>query len=544
MILEKIGKSIIRTKTLNIKSVSIFLLSTIFISLALNIFKDYGVSWDEPISRTNGMVTLNYLAETFWPSILPDVKQYAAFKIPLDQYSDRDYGVAFELPLSLIERLLQLDDTRSIYLMRHLMTFIVSCGGLIAIYSMAKRRFSDWRIGLIAVIFLVLSPRQFAESFYNDKDIIFMAIFAMSLDSTISCILKPRFGTSIKAGIITAIAIDIRIMAIILPLILLTVLAVRSIRREIAYRNTLIQISIYILTVSAFVIAFWPWLWMSPISNFVQAFENMAKFRWNLSILYMGSTILATQIPWHYIPIWIAISTPLLYVVLFMFGCASILRNIYSRRIYIWKSNQELQDVIFLATFMGPIIAVVILGSVLYDGWRQMYFLYPSFLLVATIGYMRIWYIVLNSKKQSLKALLIAATVIALSNTMIWMVKAHPYQNNYFNVLAGTNWKRNFDVDYWGLSNRQALEYILTNDKNSKIKVWPGSATALPNGLLLINSNDRVRIIIVDKEEQADYIITNYRSNSIDYSVQNNVFDLYKSFIVDNEIILSVFKRI
>ena len=50
------------------------------------------------------------------------------------------------------------------------------------------------------------------------------------------------------------------------------------------------------------------------------------------------------------------------------------------------------------------------------------------------------------------------------------MIKDHPHQNVYFNFLAGKNIQTKFELDYWGLSNKQALEYILKNDSKNIIK--------------------------------------------------------------------------
>jgi len=49
----------------------------------------------------------------------------------------------------------------------------------------------------------------------------------------------------------------------------------------------------------------------------------------------------------------------------------------------------------------------------------------------------------------------------------------HSLQNIYFNRLAGSNLteiRRRFEMDYWGLSQRKALERLLEID--------PSSATA------------------------------------------------------------------
>ena len=43
-------------------------------------------------------------------------------------------------------------------------------------------------------------------------------------------------------------------------------------------------------------------------------------------------------------------------------------------------------QLMYFFCFFGSIISVIILHSVLYNGWRQMYFIYPSFILLAIYG--------------------------------------------------------------------------------------------------------------------------------------------------------------
>jgi 4-amino-4-deoxy-L-arabinose transferase-like glycosyltransferase len=91
---------------------------------------------------------------------------------------------------------------------------LVSLGGLFAVYRLATRRFEDWRVGLLAAAFLVLTPRMFAESFYNSKDLVFMALFAIATNTMIGFVTKPRVQTALVHALATAVAIDVRIMAI------------------------------------------------------------------------------------------------------------------------------------------------------------------------------------------------------------------------------------------------------------------------------------------------------------------------------------------
>ena len=44
------------------------------------------------------------------------------------------------------------------------------------------------------------------------------------------------------------------------------------------------------------------------------------------------------------------------------------------------------------------------------------------------------------------------------------MIKNHPFQFVYFNKFAGKNVASNFELDYWGTSNKSVLKYIINND--------------------------------------------------------------------------------
>ena len=91
-----------------------------------------------------------------------------------------------------MEVALGLHDEREIYFLRHLLNFLVAWAGAIAVWLLALRRFGDWRPALLAAAFLVFSPRLFAESFYNSKDIVFMAAVAIGLNTAIGLVYLER----------------------------------------------------------------------------------------------------------------------------------------------------------------------------------------------------------------------------------------------------------------------------------------------------------------------------------------------------------------
>ena len=70
---------------------------------------------------------------------------------------------------------------------------------------------------------------------------------------------------------------------------------------------------------------FWPYLWSDPLVNFVSTLKNMSAYAWRGSIFYLGDYISAENLPWHYPLVWIFITTPVLYLFLFISGSSAII---------------------------------------------------------------------------------------------------------------------------------------------------------------------------------------------------------------------------
>ena len=496
------------------------------LAVGLGVYRDYGISIDEPMSRQNGAVTLKYVAERFAPS-LTDRTEFDQFMTerrnrprgdalltraashlePLNEYADRIYGVAFEAPAVALEVMLGISDKKNVFLFRHLLTFLVALAGIYAVQRMAERRFSDWRIGLLAALFLVLTPRLFAESFYNSKDVVFMAFFAIAMNTTIAFVLKPRLKIAFLHALASAVAIDVRIVAIILPAATVAILIVRLLKRELPIPVTCRALTVYLGAACILVTVMWPWLWSDPIHNFRQAFKYMSGFPWGGEVLYMGRYVRGTDLPWHYVLVWISITTPLLYLALFLVGASNTLRQIAYRGTGLWKGDEELQDAVYFGLFAVPIVAVILLHSTLYDGWRHLYFIYPAFLMLVIRGWVSMWG---NDSDQTIrKSLLAVLTAISIVHTAAWMWRAHPFQNVYFNALAGTSLRSRYELDYWGLANRKALEYILRNDQSEVITVRADSVTPLETSFYMIDARDRKRLRYSDDRNLAQYVVTN-----------------------------------
>ena len=126
------------------------------------------------------------------------------------------------------------------------------------------------------------------------------------------------------------------------------------------------------------------------------------------------------------------------------------------------------------------------------------------------------------------------------------MIKDHPHQNVYFNFFVGKNTHQKFEVDYWGLANKQALELLLSED-NKKI-IYIGSATPISpeNSKKILDISDRNRLVVTSNNN-ADYIIDNYRNWYGDikekrYKIPSN-FKIYKDISIRGRKIISIYKK-
>lgn len=516
--------------------------------LGMMIFRDYGISPDEEQQRLIGQTSLKYIGNLFGIGWL--INEILPLKNPGDiflNFKDRDYGVAFEMPVELLIKILNIESSAEAYYFRHALTFLTYLGAVFATYKLTKERYASWRIGIIAAIFLVLSPRIFGESFFNNKDIVFMSAYIIGTYTLINFLKSPSLKTTFFHAIACGVAIDIRIMAIILPIATVAIIFMGWITNSYPIKKYSYLLLYFLCITAATILLLWPWLWLDPIANLIAAFKNMSQFRWGGEMFFMGKIIASNNLPWYYVPVWIAVSTPTIYLLFFCIGSLAILKTINREKFSILKDANNLQDVIILVLFIAPLIAINVFNSVLYNGWRHLYFIYPLLILIAMHGVVVIWDMCKDRLLNSV--LFILFIFISITWTTIWMIKFHPYQYLYFNVMAG-NWPKNFDVDYWGVAYRHPLENILRSNPGNKILIFNnmGGMTwglwQIPywQNIPLLDKDSKNRIDGTHSEKCSDFIIASVQGNATQY-FQNKDFHLVDKVMVDGKLVYAIFKR-
>jgi hypothetical protein len=489
-------------------------------------------------------MSLNYIADKFNITWLKNDPILAAFNIPLNEYYDRDYGVAFDLPVFFIERLFSLNDSRQQFLLRHALTFLVFWAGLIAIYHAAKLRFNHWGYALLASTLLLTTPRLYGEAFFNNKDIVFMACFAASLYTLTRLRLTLSWQSAFLHALMIAITINIRIAGVIFFGLTIFMLVMLCSLRVITVRNCLTLTAVFGVTCALGTYGMWPWLWENPFTNFLIALKNMSQFRWDYYNLYFGEYVFAKNIPWHYAPTWIALTTPILISLCFLIGVFKLCMNVASHPWQSFKRFDHFQDFLFLAVAGSPIFAAIVLNSTLYDGWRQLYFIYPAMILLSIGGLQA-----LNTKHVF--GLPVAGLMTLLFSLQIlfnvsWMIRNHPFQHLYFNSLVTLFSSQNsFERDYWGLTDVKGLEFILANDDRHRITIRSLGVTSVQQAIELLRPQDRKRMILDPSNLESDYILTNYRFfDGSRFEQPDKVYTVFYEIVIDGSPVLTVYRRL
>lgn len=461
------------------------------------IFSDYGISCDElAFSRLNGEVNYNFIKTGDSKALLSCDEKY--------------HGPAFEILLYSAEKFFNVTDFRNILLLRHGLNFLFFFIAVLFFYLLGLKFFKSHSSALLCSVMLVASPRIFAESFYNSKDIIMLSFCIIASYTAFVFIERQTIWWAFIHAICCGFVTDIRISGLLIPIATLYLFAMQKKRKTI-------PLLFFISYTLFFIIAFWPVLWLNPIHHFMEALKQLSHFPVFMTAMYLGKIIDCQNLPWHYVPVWISITTPFCYIVFFLIGLFFAIKNCFVN----FSGTLPVQFSAFI--FASPILAVIILNTTIYDSYRHIFFVYPFLLLIAVYGFTEL----IKSLKNKWTIKIISfSTIISILFVFIFMIANHPFQNVYFNFLAGKNCRQNFELDYWGLSYKQGLEYILTNDKSKNISVSADLKGECTINFYSIPIEERKRLTWTSDLKSANYYLMNFRWHPEDYNLGVPVFKI------------------
>ena len=251
---------------------------------------------------------------------------------------------------------------------------------------LAYRMLGNRWIALLAMLLFLLHPRLYAQSFFNSKDVPFAVMLIIALYLTHRAFRKDTIGAFLLCGIVTGLAINLRVFGLmLLPMILaMRALDLWQTGRE-ERRRILASAGIFAAAAIAIVYIIHPYYWDNPL-RFIEGVRVMAQHPTITPNLFMGEIHMSDAVPWNYIPVWFAITAPPMTLALGAVGCAAVCWQGIARPLAALRDREIRFRVLLLGCVVLPVAVAIILQANIYQGWRQMYFLWGPFCLLAAVG--------------------------------------------------------------------------------------------------------------------------------------------------------------
>ena len=542
---------------INLKQIT-FLLFSIFFFVGFFTFKDYGISVDEEYGRFAGFYWLSYIL-SFLPfdelKNLVDLKLNKIHGASLPSPKDYPfYGIIFDLPVAFLEVIFQIENPKNYFFLKHFLNFLLFFISSIFFYRILLNRFSSYKISIIGTLFFVLSPRIYGDSFFNNKDLIFLSLVTIAIYFCFKAIDKLNYKNILMFSIFAALSTSQRILGIFLPVAFVFFYFLSFLSNNKDSKNLGI---IFFLLISyyLFLIIFWPYLWNGPIENLILTFQYFSDQPIKIKQFFYGEYIYVDFIPYNYIFTWIIISTPILYTILFVIGYFQIFKRFFIKFLNIknntpyydlWRGVNEKKDLFILFSISSIIFYLIAFNVQIYTGWRQIYFINIFIIYISVYALYRLE---ISLKSKLIKKLQLGFITLCLLFVTYKMTIYHPYQNIYFNNFFNKSAHKNFEIDYWGLSGTKFLKDLLKLE-NSKETISIGVASYLPleRSIYMLDKKDRDKIQIVGQTfQKADYIYSNFISEvdknfNDKYEIPSN-FTSIKKFIIDGMLVYEVYKK-
>ncbi len=192
-------------------------------------------------------------------------------------------------------------------------------------------------------------------------------------------------------------------------------------------------------------------------------------------VLFRGSHIMTTDLPWSYIPLLFALQLTIPTVVLFLIGLPSLVLAVYR------KANGS-AILVTLALWLGVPTLVVILLGVEIAGIRHMLFLAPPVIAIGGVG------LGFVARRIRTAPLAIGLVCLVLLPGILSIRSMHPYEYVYYNEFVGGPGGADgqFDMDFWCTSHREMMEYVNVRAAHEAVVVawgpyWAAGEFARPD---------------------------------------------------------------
>jgi hypothetical protein len=201
---------------------------------------------------------------------------------------------------------------------------------------------------------------------------------------------------------------------------------------------------------------FWPWGQVDPIENPLRALAFFSHQTFPFPTLFAGQFVSASDLPWCYLPTYIAVALPELILVL-------LLGVPISAAGVVWRQGRRIRRepalMLFILWFgiVFPIAFAISIKAVLFDGMRHFIFLLPLIAVAAALVAEEVLVRLVRFRYRW--PIYGALALYGIAHVSV-MVMLHPDQYVYYNAFVGgvEGAQRKFKLDYWANSYAEAVK--------------------------------------------------------------------------------------
>jgi len=458
---------------------TILLFIILYVFLAVSTYKDFGLTWDEPVNYNRGVRAYSHIFHKQVNRPFDFNKKDGARDIQSKpMFAQGDFTISYRslydfchysgfYPMLLF--MLNKDKSIDRY---HLLNTLLALPVFVALYFVLFKQYRNQYFAILGPALLFLMPRFTGDIPANPKDTPFAVMYFISCVA-IYCLAshKNSFGKILTLGLLFGISQNLRSAGITLYAILFIFdtytfyidngSAIRGWAPWRAFFSEQLQSLILTGAVALlFSLLTWPFLSMNIIQNIKEILAIDRIYTWNEPVLYQGDMVEATKLPASYFTTWLAITTPLMILVPALLS-PFLLGKKFHNRLFILS--------LLVITINSA--AYLMVRPVAYDGIRLFLFMLPALAALALISIIEYLSLIKKWYVTASVGLLILANAMVIAITMVAL---HPYEYIYFNALIGglKGAHTRYDTEYWGASYNEAINWFKNNIATDKDKYY------------------------------------------------------------------------
>ncbi|MEN6449886.1 MAG: glycosyltransferase family 39 protein [Thermoguttaceae bacterium] len=361
--------------------------------------------------------------------------------------------------------------------------------------------------GGVAAAAVALAPRLFAHAHLASLDLLTTLFFVAAVLAVAEAVRGGRLWQFAAAGVVWGGAMLVRLHGLLVaPPVLLWLLwhFWRSAKRSTAMEAVdpsangssgrpeppapcfvwpfLKAATAWAVAGAATLFVGWPWLWLAPIAHFRQ-YLSSGSLRQPIHVFYWGQVWCDRDVPWHYPWVIFAVTVPIGLLALGAIGVwtATTERRrkdagtgpTFRRPLNDVASHAASEDYVLVLASMAFLLALFSWPGVpVYDGERLFLMVYPFWAILVGVGARRLAggrlradaSVAAGTRRDGIRGprprLATAFVLVLIAAQGVGVVRYHPYQLSYYNLLVGGlagAERLGFEVTYWGDSVREPM---------------------------------------------------------------------------------------